>query len=171
MRCRSAATRPGGSPTRALAARALIAASVTPTSTRKAANELSAVFGCTYDCENQFTDYQNGSHKRLEWGTSKFLARPCQVGLVGCGYQQISADGGLGDRLGRVVRDRGFGRSLAIFFRSTRKSRDSVFVAQVSPSKKQDRRSRHKRSIGSSMRLSARVSPHRDPGAQTRMET
>jgi hypothetical protein len=36
----------------------------------------------------------------LDWGTSQFLTKQVQVGLVGYVYQQIGCDSGSGDRVG-----------------------------------------------------------------------
>src|SRR5262245_25566373 len=36
----------------------------------------------------------------LDWGASQFLSKQLLIGLVGYGYQQISCDGGSGDRVG-----------------------------------------------------------------------
>jgi hypothetical protein len=66
----------------------------------KAGNELSAVLGFTYNLENFHTDYQNGVDMHLDWGMSKFLTKQLQVGLVGYAYQQLTCDGGSGDRVG-----------------------------------------------------------------------
>jgi hypothetical protein len=66
----------------------------------KSGNEFSAVLGFTYNFENNHTDYQNGVDMHLDWGTSKFLTKQWQVGLVGYVYQQISGDHGSGDRVG-----------------------------------------------------------------------
>ncbi len=53
-------------------------------------NEFSAVLGFTYNFKNQSTQYQNGVDIHLDWGTSKFLTKQLQIGLVGYGYNQLS---------------------------------------------------------------------------------
>ncbi len=63
-------------------------------------NELSAVAGFTYNYENPDTNYQNGTDFHLDWGTSKFLTKQFQIGLVGYLYDQVSCDSGTGDRVG-----------------------------------------------------------------------
>ena len=62
--------------------------------------EFSAVLGFTYNFENQSTQYQNGIDMHLDWGTSQFLTKQLQVGLVGYVYKQLSCDSGAGDRSG-----------------------------------------------------------------------
>jgi hypothetical protein len=66
----------------------------------KTGNEFSAVLGFTYNFENFHTDYQNGVDMHLDWGASKFLTKQLQVGLVGYAYQQLTCDGGSGNRVG-----------------------------------------------------------------------
>ena len=66
----------------------------------KTGNEFSAVLGFTYNFENFHTDYQNGVDMHLDWGASKFLTKQLQVGVVGYAYQQLSCDGGSGNRVG-----------------------------------------------------------------------
>ena len=63
-------------------------------------HEFSAVLGFTYNFENESTQYQNGVDMHLDWGTSKFLTKQLQIGLVGYAYKQISCDSGAGDRVG-----------------------------------------------------------------------
>jgi hypothetical protein len=63
-------------------------------------NEFSAVLGFTYNFKNQSTQYQNGVDIHLDWGTSKFLTKQLQIGLVGYGYNQLSCDSGSGALLG-----------------------------------------------------------------------
>ena len=36
----------------------------------------------------------------LDWGASKFLTKQLQVGVVGYAYQQLTCDGGSGNRVG-----------------------------------------------------------------------
>src|SRR3954465_2487338 len=63
-------------------------------------NEFSAVLGFTYNFKNQSTQYQNGVDIHLDWGTSKFLTKQLQIGLVGYGYNQLSCDSGSGALVG-----------------------------------------------------------------------
>jgi hypothetical protein len=80
-------------------------------------HEFSAVLGFTYNFKNQSTQYQNGVDIHLDWGTSKFLTKQLQIGLVGYGYNQLSCDSGSGDKVGcfksRVV---GVGPQLGYIF-------------------------------------------------------
>ncbi len=62
--------------------------------------EFSAVLGFSYNLENQSTQYQNGVDMHLDWGTSRFITKQLQIGLVGYAYQQLSCDSGSGDRVG-----------------------------------------------------------------------
>ena len=41
-----------------------------------------------------------GNQPVLDWGASQFLSKQFFVGLVGYAYDQVSADGGSGDRVG-----------------------------------------------------------------------
>ena len=66
----------------------------------KSGNEFSAVLGFTYNFENFHTDYQNGVDMHLDWAASKFITKQLQVGLVGYAYQQLTCDGGSGNRVG-----------------------------------------------------------------------
>jgi len=66
----------------------------------KTGHEFSAVVGFTYNLINTSTNYQNGVDFHLDWGASQFLTKQWQVGLVGYLYNQVSADGGSGDRVG-----------------------------------------------------------------------
>jgi hypothetical protein len=63
-------------------------------------HEFSAVAGFTYNFMNPTTQYQSGVDFHLDWGASQFLSKQFFVGLVGYAYDQVSADGGSGDRLG-----------------------------------------------------------------------
>jgi hypothetical protein len=62
--------------------------------------EFSATLGFTYNFENEHTHYQNGVNMHLDLGTSQFVTKQWQVGLVGYLYDQLSCDTGLGNRLG-----------------------------------------------------------------------
>lgn len=63
-------------------------------------HEFSAVAGFTYNFKNPDTQYQNGVDFHVDWGASKFVTKQLQLGLVGYLYDQISCDGGSGDRVG-----------------------------------------------------------------------
>ena len=63
-------------------------------------HELSAVLGFTYNFMNGSTQYRNGVDMHLDWGASQFLTKQVQIGLVGYLYDQVSCDGGAGDRVG-----------------------------------------------------------------------
>jgi hypothetical protein len=63
-------------------------------------HELSGVLGFTYNLMNESTQYQNGVDMHFDWGASQFLTKQVQVGLVGYLYDQLSCDGGSGDRVG-----------------------------------------------------------------------
>jgi hypothetical protein len=44
--------------------------------------------------------YQSDVDFHLDWGASQFLSKQFFVGLVGYAYDQVTADGGAGDRVG-----------------------------------------------------------------------
>jgi Putative MetA-pathway of phenol degradation len=56
--------------------------------------------GFTYNFGNPHTYYQNGVNMHLDVGTSRFVTKELQLGLVGYAYKQISCDTGAGNRLG-----------------------------------------------------------------------
>jgi hypothetical protein len=60
----------------------------------KTGNEFSATFGLTGNFKNQSTGYTNGIDSHLDLGTSKFVTKQLQLGLVGYYYQQLTADSG-----------------------------------------------------------------------------
>ena len=66
----------------------------------KAGHEFSAVLGFTYNFINPYTQYQNGVDMHLDWAASHFLTKQLQVGVVGYFYNQVSCNGGSGDRVG-----------------------------------------------------------------------
>ena len=80
-------------------------------------NELSAVIGATYNFINPSTDYQSGIDGHFDWGASHFLTPNVSFGAVGYVYQQITGDGGSGDKVGpfksRVV---GVGPQVTLLF-------------------------------------------------------
>jgi hypothetical protein len=63
-------------------------------------HEFSAVLGFTYNLINPHTHYQNGIDMHLDWGLSQFLTKQLHVGAVGYLYDQLTCDGGSGDKLG-----------------------------------------------------------------------
>jgi hypothetical protein len=63
-------------------------------------HEFSAVFGTTYNFQNQSTQYQNGVDLHLDWGASQFLTQQVQAGVVGYVYKEVGCDSGTGDRVG-----------------------------------------------------------------------
>jgi hypothetical protein len=63
-------------------------------------HEFSAVAGFTYNFINPTTQYQSGVDFHLDWGASQFLSKQFFVGLVGYAYDQVTGDGGSGDRVG-----------------------------------------------------------------------
>jgi hypothetical protein len=60
----------------------------------KTGSEFSATFGLTGNFKNQSTGYTNGIDSHLDLGTSKFVTKQLQLGLVGYYYQQLTADSG-----------------------------------------------------------------------------
>jgi hypothetical protein len=63
-------------------------------------HEFSAVAGFTYNFINPVTQYQSGVDFHLDWGASQFLSKQFFVGLVGYAYDQVTPDGGSGDKVG-----------------------------------------------------------------------
>ncbi len=80
-------------------------------------HEFSAVTGFTYNFNNPTTNYQSGVDWHLDWGASQFLSKQFSIGVVGYFYDQISADSGIGNRVGsfesRVI---GLGPQMAFLF-------------------------------------------------------
>ncbi len=66
----------------------------------KTGREFSVVTGLTYNLINPSTDYQNGIDWHLDWGLSQALSKQIAIGAVGYIYDQLTADGGAGDRVG-----------------------------------------------------------------------
>lgn len=62
--------------------------------------ELSVVPGITFNWINPATQYLTGTEFHLEWSASKYLSKELSVGLVGYYYNQLTGDGGSGDRIG-----------------------------------------------------------------------
>lgn len=63
-------------------------------------HEFSAVGGLTYNFLNPTTDVRSGVDFHLDWAASQFITKQVQAGIVGYVYDQISADGGAGNRVG-----------------------------------------------------------------------
>jgi len=83
----------------------------------KAGFEASAVFGLTYNFINPYTQYQSGIDAHLDWAISPYLNDKLHIGAVGYFYNQISGDGGAGDRLGDFKsRVAGIGPQIGFFF-------------------------------------------------------
>jgi hypothetical protein len=126
----------------------------------KPGNELSAVFGCSYNCANQFT-YQNASSSTWH-GAPRILGEAVQAISAGCCYQRSGARG-FGDRLGRFG-SRAIGAwPQLIILRSSGKPRRSVFAAPAGLSKKPRRRPRDK--TGLVKRFSAQRNPTAKSGS------
>jgi hypothetical protein len=62
--------------------------------------ELSVIPGFTYNWINPVTNYRSGNEFHLEWSASKFITKELSIGLVGYHYDQLTPDGGSGDRIG-----------------------------------------------------------------------
>jgi hypothetical protein len=62
--------------------------------------ELSAIGGITLNGENPSTDYQTGKELHLDVALSQYLSQALSVGIIASHYQQISGDGGEGNRVG-----------------------------------------------------------------------
>lgn len=62
--------------------------------------ELSVVPGITFNWINAATQYLTGTEFHLEWSASKYLSKDLSVGLVGYFYDQLTGDGGSGNRIG-----------------------------------------------------------------------
>lgn len=66
----------------------------------KSGLEFSGILGATYNWTNNQTNYQNGIDSHLDWSVSQFLSQNWQVGIAGYGYYQLTADSGVGDKVG-----------------------------------------------------------------------
>ena len=64
--------------------------------------ELSVVAGFTGNWENSSTEYRNGIDVHVDWAISQLLSNQWQVGLVGYVYDQVTGDGGSGNRVGSI---------------------------------------------------------------------
>ena len=62
--------------------------------------EFSSVVGLTYNFENTHTNYQNGVDLHWDMGSSRFVTKEWQIGVVGYLFQQLTCDSGSGDRVG-----------------------------------------------------------------------
>ena len=63
-------------------------------------NEFSWVAGLTYNFKNTDTQYQNGMDFHIDWGTSHFITKQVQLGLVGYYLEQVTDDFGAPASLG-----------------------------------------------------------------------
>jgi hypothetical protein len=80
-------------------------------------NEVSAVIGATYNFINPSTNYQSGVDSHLDLAASHFLTPNVSFGAVGYVYQQITGDGGSGDRVGSFKsRVMGVGPQVTLLF-------------------------------------------------------
>jgi len=66
----------------------------------KSGLEFSAALGMTFNLENTATNYSTGSELHLEAAINKTLANGFSFGVGGYWYQQITGDGGSGNRIG-----------------------------------------------------------------------
>jgi hypothetical protein len=84
---------------------------------QKTGHEFSVVGGLTYNFMNPDTQYQNGIDSHIDWAASQFMSKNFFAGVVGYYFQQLTADSGLGAKLGpfksRVV---GIGPQLGFIF-------------------------------------------------------
>ena len=79
--------------------------------------EWSAVAGLTYNFINPYTQYQSGIDAHLDWAISPYLSDKFHLGAVGYVYNQLTADGGPGARLGEFKsRVAGAGPQIGFFF-------------------------------------------------------
>ena len=62
--------------------------------------EFSAIAGVTYNLLNTSTNYQSGVDFHLDWAAARYLTEKIYAGPVGYFYEQLSCDGGSGDRVG-----------------------------------------------------------------------
>ena len=66
----------------------------------KTGHEFSVVAGLSFSGMNTAIQYQNGIDFHADWAASQFVGKSIHVGLVGYVYQQVTADSGLGAKLG-----------------------------------------------------------------------
>jgi hypothetical protein len=84
---------------------------------KKTGHEFSAVAGLTYNFINPAIEYQNGIDWHFDWAASQFLSEHLQVGLAGYFYNQITGDGGAGDKVGSFMsRVTGIGPQILFLF-------------------------------------------------------
>ncbi len=62
--------------------------------------EVSAALGMTFNLINTATDYQSGDELHFEWALNQHFANGLAAGAGGYFYQQVTDDGGSGDRIG-----------------------------------------------------------------------
>lgn len=77
--------------------------------------ELSAALGYGINGTNPLTHYRSGDEAHIELAVGKRLSPHWVVGLAGYGYQQVTGDSGIGDRLGSL-KGRVFGAGPAVNF-------------------------------------------------------
>jgi len=66
---------------------------------------------------NPYTQYQSGIDAHLDWAISPYLSDKFHLGAVGYVYNQLTADSGLGARLGEFKsRVAGVGPQIGFFF-------------------------------------------------------
>ena len=62
--------------------------------------DISGAIGVTINGENTGTNYRSGTELHAEWAISKALSPQLSIGVMGYHYEQLTADGGVGARLG-----------------------------------------------------------------------
>jgi hypothetical protein len=66
----------------------------------KTGQEFSVVAGFSFNGTNSAVDYRNGIDFHADFAASQFIGKTVHVGLVGYFYQQMTADSGIGAKLG-----------------------------------------------------------------------
>ncbi|MGE0379268.1 MAG: transporter [Hyphomicrobium sp.] len=62
--------------------------------------EFDSAIGVTFSTANPATDYKNGDAFIWDWAVGKRFSNGLQIGVAGYAYQQLTADTGLGAKLG-----------------------------------------------------------------------
>ena len=62
--------------------------------------ELSSAAGFTFNWENPDTDYTTGTEFHVEWALLQHFSKKFALGVTGYYYQQVTADSGVGAKLG-----------------------------------------------------------------------
>ena len=62
--------------------------------------EISAAVGMTFNHINTATNYQSGNELHFEWDVNEHFASGFSLGVGGYVYDQVTGDGGSGDRIG-----------------------------------------------------------------------